>query len=39
MSNARIQFSLAAEDAWNAYNPFLKEGEIITVLKANKKVK
>lgn len=39
MSNARIQFSLASEDVWNAYNPQLKEGEIITVLKANKKVK
>ena len=39
MSNARIQFSLAAEDAWTSYNPLLKEGEIITVLKANKKVK
>lgn len=39
MSNARIQFSLASEDVWNAYNPLLKEGEIITVLKANKKVK
>ena len=39
MSNARIQFSLASEDVWNAYNPQLKEGEIVTVLKANKKVK
>ena len=39
MSNARIQFSLASEDVWNAYNPLLKEGEIVTVLKANKKVK
>ena len=39
MSNARIQFSLASEDMWNAYNPQLKEGEIVTVLKANKKVK
>ena len=39
MSNARIQFSLATEDVWNAYNPQLKEGEIVTVLKANKKVK
>lgn len=39
MSNARIQFSLASEDVWNAYNPFLKEGEIVTSVKANKKVK
>ena len=39
MSNARIQFSLASEDVWNTYNPQLKEGEIVTVLKANKKVK
>lgn len=39
MSNARIQFSLASEEVWNAYNPLLKEGEIVTVLKANKKVK
>lgn len=39
MSNARIQFSLASEDVWNAYNPQLNEGEIVTVLKANKKVK
>lgn len=39
MSNARIQFSLASEDVWKAYNPQLKEGEIVTVLKANKKVK
>lgn len=39
MSNARIQFSLASEDVWDAYNPQLKEGEIVTVLKANKKVK
>lgn len=39
MSNARIQFSLASEEVWNAYNPQLKEGEIVTVLKANKKVK
>lgn len=39
MSNARIQFSLASEDVWLAYNPQLKEGEIVTVLKANKKVK
>ena len=39
MSNARIQFSLASEDVWNAYNPRLKEGEIVTVLKDNKKVK
>lgn len=39
MSNARIQFSLTSEDVWNAYNPQLKEGEIVTVLKANKKVK
>lgn len=39
MSNARIQFSLASEDVWNAYNPQLKEGEMVTVLKANKKVK
>lgn len=39
MSNARIQFSLASEDVWNAYDPQLKEGEIVTVLKANKKVK
>lgn len=39
MSNARIQFSLSSEDVWNAYNPQLKEGEIVTVLKANKKVK
>lgn len=39
MSNARIQFSLASENVWNAYNPQLKEGEIVTVLKANKKVK
>lgn len=39
MSNARIQFSLASEDVWNAYNPQLKEGEIVTVLNANKKVK
>lgn len=39
MSNARIQLSLASEDVWNAYNPQLKEGEIVTVLKANKKVK
>lgn len=39
MSNARIQFSLASEDVWNAYNPQLKEGEIVTVSKANKKVK
>ena len=39
MSNARIQFSLASEDVWNAYNPQLKEGEIVTVLKANEKVK
>lgn len=39
MSNARIQFSLASEDVWNTYNPLLKEGEIVTVLKANKKVK
>lgn len=39
MSNARIQFSLASEDVWNAYNPQLKEGEIVTVLKGNKKVK
>lgn len=39
MSNARIQFSLATEDVWQAYNPFLKEGEIVTSVKANKKVK
>lgn len=39
MSNARIQFSLASEDVWLAYNPFLKEGEIVTSVKANKKVK
>lgn len=39
MSNARIQFSLASEDVWKAYNPQLKEGEIVTVLKVNKKVK
>lgn len=39
MSNARIQFSLASEEVWNTYNPLLKEGEIVTVLKANKKVK
>ena len=39
MSNARIQFSLASEDVRNAYNPQLEEGEIVTVLKANKKVK
>lgn len=39
MSNARIQFSLASEDVWLAYNPRLKEGEIVTVLKDNKKVK
>lgn len=39
MSNARIQFSLASEAVWNSYNPQLKEGEIVTVLKANKKVK
>lgn len=39
MSNARIQFSLASEEVWNACNPLLKEGEIVTVLKANKKVK
>lgn len=39
MSNARIQFSLASEDVWKTYDPQLKEGEIITVLKANKKVK
>lgn len=39
MSNARIQFSLASEDVWQAYNPFLKEGEIVTSVKANKKVK
>ena len=39
MSNARIQFSLASEEVWNIYNPLLKEGEIVTVLKANKKVK
>lgn len=39
MSNARIQFSLASEDVWLSYNPQLKEGEIVTVLKANKKVK
>lgn len=39
MSNARIQFSLATEDVWQAYNPFLKEGEIVTSFKANKKVK
>lgn len=39
MSNARIQFSLTSEDVWLAYNPQLKEGEIVTVLKANKKVK
>lgn len=39
MSNARIQFSLASEDVWNAYNPQLKEGEIVTSVKANKKVK
>ena len=39
MSNARIQFSLASEEVWNTYNPQLKEGEIVTVLKANKKVK
>ena len=39
MSNARIQFSLSSENVWNAYNPQLKEGEIVTVLKANKKVK
>ena len=39
MSNARIQFSLASEDVWLTYNPQLKEGEIVTVLKANKKVK
>lgn len=39
MSNARIQFSLASEDVWLAYDPQLKEGEIVTVLKTNKKVK
>ena len=39
MSNARIQFSLASEEVWLSYNPQLKEGEIVTVLKANKKVK
>lgn len=39
MSNARIQFSLATEEVWLAYNPFLKEGEIVTSVKANKKVK
>lgn len=39
MSNARIQFSLASEDVWNAYNPFLKEGEIVTSVTTNKKVK
>lgn len=39
MSNARIQFSLATEDVWQACNPFLKEGEIVTSVKANKKVK
>lgn len=39
MSNARIQFSLASEDVWLAYDPVLKEGEIVTVLKTNKKVK
>ena len=39
MSNARIQFSLASEEMWLAYNPFLKEGEIVTSVKANKKVK
>lgn len=39
MSNARIQFSLASEEVWLAYNPFLKEGEIVTSVKANKKVK
>ena len=39
MSNARIQFSLASENVWLACNPQLKEGEIVTVLKANKKVK
>lgn len=39
MSNARIQFSLASEDVWLAYNPFLKEGEIVTSVTTNKKVK
>ena len=39
MSNARIQFSLASEDVWNAYNAQFNVGVIVTVLKANKKVK
>ena len=39
MSNARIQFSLASEDVWLAYNPSLKEGEIVTSVTTNKKVK
>ena len=32
MSNARIQFSLASEDVWLAYNPQLKEGDRIEVI-------
>ncbi|MDY6148968.1 MAG: hypothetical protein SPI35_08140 [Porphyromonas sp.] len=39
MSNARIQFSLATEEDWLSYDPQLKEGEIVTVIKGNKKVK
>lgn len=29
MSNARIQFSTADESTWNAYNPRLREGELV----------